>query len=315
MRRAGIAGLVIAVSAAFVPSAAADGLPVLGVDVGSSGVAAPEGVSRYVTIPSTGGTLVERIRLDGGQVLAASLFRGTFTIPAVAYDASAGGLSGDRHTLVLIEPRTSFPRATTRLLVLRTPSLRYRTTVTLRGDFSFDAISPGGTRLYLIQYLSATDPTRYAVRSYDLAVMRLDPKPVVDPRDPAEKMRGQPLSRATSADGRWAYTLYDGGGGTPFVHALDTARGAARCIDLDGLDRARLWRLTLRMTGAGRSVSVVDATRTELRIDTATLSVESARSRAWRPIVALASAAVALIALAMLLARRRPGRLVPDLAP
>src|SRR5437773_531279 len=109
MRRIVLAGLA---ALALAPSAAADGLPVLGVDVGSTGVAAPGGIARYVTIPAPGGgTLVERIRRNGGQVLATSLFPGTFTIPAVAYDASAGGLSGDRHTLVLIEPRTSFPRA------------------------------------------------------------------------------------------------------------------------------------------------------------------------------------------------------------
>ena len=56
--------------------------------------------------------------------------------------------------------------ATTRLLVLHTPSLRFRTAMRLRGDFSFDAVSPDGSRVYLIQYLSPTDPTRYAVRSY-----------------------------------------------------------------------------------------------------------------------------------------------------
>lgn len=315
MRSSRIVGIVIALSAVLVPPAAADGLPVLGVDVGSSGVAAPAGLARYVTIPSTGGTLVERIRRDGGQVLAASLFPGTFTIPAVAYDASPGGLSGDRHTLVLIEPRTSFPRATTKLLVLRTPALRYRATIRLRGDFSFDAVSPDGRRLYLIQYVSPNDPTRYAVRSYDLSSMRLDPKPVVDPVKPGEKMRGQPLSRAASADGRWAYTLYNGGGATPFVHALDTARGTARCIDVDQLDRTALWRLSLRITHGGRSVSVVDGTRNVLSIDTASLRVQSDHTRAWWPFVAPAAVAAAAVALAAPLLRRRPPRLVPDLAP
>ena len=46
-------------------------------------------------------------------------------------------------------------------------------------------------------------------------------------------MRGQPLTRATSPDGRWAYTLYDGAGKEPFIHALDTSTRSARCIDLD----------------------------------------------------------------------------------
>ena len=45
-------------------------------------------------------------------------------------------------------------------------------------------------------------------------------------------MRGYPLTRVASPDGRWAYTLYDGGGKHPFVHALDTLEGRAVCIDL-----------------------------------------------------------------------------------
>jgi hypothetical protein len=305
MRRAVI---VCALAAAVVaPSAAGDGLPVLGIDVGSTGVTMPQAVSRYVTIPSTGGTLVERIRRDGGQVLAASLFPGTYTIPAVAYDASAGGLSGDLHTLVLIEPRSSFPRATTRLLVLHTPSLRFRATIRLRGDFSFDAVSPDGSHVYLIQYLSATDPTRYAVRSYDLTAGTLDPKPIVDARDAKEKMRGQPLTRASSPDGRWAYTLYDGAGGTPFVHALDTARGSARCIDLDGLARATLWRLRLGVSGS--SVKVLDGARTVLAINRKSLTVEHGHGHSWWPYAALAGVAVVVFFAALLSARVRPRRL------
>ncbi len=294
-------------SATFATTATADGLPVLGVDVGASGVAAPTGSVRYVTIPAPGGTMVERIRRAGGQVLSSVLFRGTFTIPAVAYDGSASGLSGDRHTIVLIEPRTSFPRATTSLLVLHAPSLAYRTLVSLRGDFSFDAVSPDGSRLYLIQYLSPTDPTRYAVRSFDLAAMRLVPKPVVDPHEPDETMRGNPLSRAVSADGRWAYTLYDGGGARPFVHALDTARASARCIAVLGLDPAILSRLRLRMGDGGRTVQIADGTRTLAAVDTRTLAVQApSGGRSWHvPVVLAAAAGVAAAGLVLLLLRRR----------
>ncbi len=59
-----------AVVAAFLPAAAhADGLPVLGIDVGSSGVASSSGEARYVTIPAGGRTIVERVAQHGGQVL------------------------------------------------------------------------------------------------------------------------------------------------------------------------------------------------------------------------------------------------------
>jgi hypothetical protein len=172
---------------------------------------------------------VARVGTKGGRVAASALVRGTFTIPAVAYDASASGLSADGRTLVLISPRTRFPRASTPLMVIDARRLSVRSVVTLRGDFSFDAISQHGRLVYLIQYTSPTNPTRYLVRAYDLRTRSLVPKPVVDPRERSDKMRGSPVTRAMSPDGRWAYTLYDGAGGTPFVHALDTST-ASTCL-------------------------------------------------------------------------------------
>src|SRR6186997_3115922 len=79
-----------------------------------------------------------------GEVLASRLLRGRLTITAVAYDGSASGLSSDGRTLVLIAPRRQFPRARTQLAVVDVPRLSRRATIDLRGDFSFDAISPRG---------------------------------------------------------------------------------------------------------------------------------------------------------------------------
>ncbi len=239
--------LVAALVAALVPAAArADGLPVLGIDVGSTGVASSSDGTRYVTIPAGSRTIVEQIAQHGGQVLAWRSLRGTFTIPAVAYDGSAGGLSADGTTLVLIEPRASFPRATTKLVVLSSDGLKPLRVVKLQGDFSFDAVSPKGSWLYFIHYVSPTDPTRYLVQAYDVRRGRLSAEPIIDPDEPGEKMRGNPLSRTMSADGRWAYTIYDGAGATPFVHALDTVGRSAHCIDLDGIASGTdLWQLRL----------------------------------------------------------------------
>ena len=87
-------------------------------------------------------------------------------------------------------------------------------------------------------------------------------------------MRGQPLSRAMSPDGRWAYTLYDGNGKTPFVHALDTSRATARCIDLDAIGGAEnLWRLRLAIRGDGKQLAVRDGSQTELVVSTRTFAV------------------------------------------
>jgi len=146
--------------------------------------------------------------------------------------------------------------------------LKVRRLVTLQGDFSFDAIAPDGSWLYVIHYLSPTDPTRYRVQAFDLQHGRLLAKPIVDPKEPGDKMRGNPLSRAVSADGRWAYTLYDGGGGTPFVHALDTVARSAHCIDLDELAAGtNLWQLRLGIESDGKHLVVRDGGAAKVLID------------------------------------------------
>ncbi len=318
--------LCVAVAAAVLGAAGAraDGLPVLGVDVGSTGVASSSGDARYVTIPAGHNTILERVSPRGGQVLDWVLLHGTFTIPAVAYDASAGGLSHDGKTLVLIEPRVSFPRARTALMVVDTRQqlLHPRTVIDLKGDFSFDAVSPQGSLLYLIQYVDPTDPTRYLVRAYDLRADGLVPKPVADPRERSDKMRGNPLTRATSPDGRWAYTLYDGAGGTPFVHALDTSTRTARCIDLPSLPRTSLWQLHLRLDRAGRTLTLAKGRDAVLAVDTASFATsvpaEPTAGFPWTLVVlAILGSLVALAALAIVVRRRGAAlsRLRPDRSP
>jgi hypothetical protein len=310
MGRSWIAWIVVAMLAlgAGASAARADGLPVLGIDVGNEGIATVEGASRFVTLRAGPDTIVARVAKNGGGVLHSRLLKGTLTIPAVAYDSSAGGLSADARTLVLIEPRISFPRTETTLLALDTKRLVPIRLAKLHGDFSFDAISPQGRWMYLIQYLSPTDPTRYRVRAYDIREGRMLARPVLDPTEPGDKMRGAPLSRAMSADGRWAYTLYDGAGGTPFIHALDTSHRTARCIDLESLaGRNDLWRLRLRMDGG--AVTVQGPHGAVLAVDSRTFDVSAPRG------FGLSLRTVALLLLALLLAaalmaflRRRRGR-------
>jgi hypothetical protein len=317
--RIAVVGVASIAAAIAVADGKADGLPVLGVDVGPVGVVATSGPARYVTLPAKGHTVVARVRRDGGQILASRVLPGSFTIPAVAYDGSASGLSADGRVLVLIQPRAQFPRVRTTLAILDARLLRVRTILQLRGDFSFDAISPKGGLLYLIQYVSPRDPTRYVVRAYDARHGRLLTEPVVDPHERGEKMRGNPLSRAASPDGRWAYTLYDGAGQTPFIHALDTSGRTARCIDLDALaGNAYLARLRLRLNESG-ALTIRDGDETELVVDTksfrvrapATASAEPAARRdsgnGW-PLAGWAVLGTLVAAGSLLLARRRRRR-------
>jgi hypothetical protein len=319
-------GVAVLVSAAIASGAQADGLPVLGIDVGGVGVVARSGGVRYVTIPAGAKTVLARVRTSDGQIVDSRLLPGRFTIPAVAYDWSAGGLSADGRSLVLIEPRQSFPRASTRIATIDVGrGLRPRRTITLLGDFSFDAISPRGSLVYLIEYVSPNDPTRYLVRAYDVRAGRLLAKAISDPRERGDKMRGNPLTRVGSSDGRWAYTLYDGGGATPFVHALDTSTGTARCIDLAALAGSGLWRLRLGFDPAGHTLTVRRGRQSLAMIDTSSFRVRlpapasagSGPSRTSRPeaggswpVIVFPSLAVFVLGAASLLVVRRRRRLL-----
>jgi hypothetical protein len=269
MPRSLVAVLALLAAMSFTAPAHADGGPVAGVDAGPTGVTAPGADSRYVTLPTREGTLVARIRRDGGQIERWRVLRRTLAVPAVAYDGTATGLSADGRTLALASPRAGYPRRRSRFVVLDAHRLAPRLAFRLRGDFTLDAVSPDGRRLFLIEQTSRRDLTRYAVRAYDVGARRLDPRPVVDPSEPDEPMRGSPLARVASADGRWAYTLYDGNGTHPFIHALDTAAASAKCVDLDALagrkdlpglrlTTARDGSLVVREPSRQRALLVVD---------------------------------------------------------
>jgi hypothetical protein len=264
-------GLTLIAVGLWAGAARADGLPVPGIDVGNSGVTTPR--VRYVTLPLRDNTLVAQVERDGGSVLRRRALRGRFTIPAVALDGSADGLSADGGTLVLIRPRVGFPRAETAFAILWAERLRLRVLLTLRGDFSFDALSPDGSLLYLIEYLSPRDPTRYQVRVYDVDAGRLLRDPVVDPNESADEMRGYPLTRVASSDGRWAYTLYDGNGKHPFVHALDTTERTAHCIDLDAVAPFDLENIRLNLGPGGKMLTVLVGPEPIAAIDTKTFKV------------------------------------------
>jgi DNA-binding beta-propeller fold protein YncE len=268
--------IALLITALMPAVASADGLPVPVENAGPSGVVSPDGHTRYVTVSTRGGTLVERIDTRGGRVLEWRFLRGDFTIPVVALDGTAQGLSHDGRTLVLIRPRQGFPRSLTTLAVIDTRTLRVRRGIGLRGDFSFDALSPDGRRIFLVNYIDGRNPNRYRVRTLDTATGALDPKPVVDPDESPEEMRGLPLTRTSSADGRWHYTLYDGGGKHPFVHALDVQAKRAKCIDLPAFPReVDPTSMRLSLLAGGRTLRVASLTSgdTSATVDTRSFEV------------------------------------------
>lgn len=228
---------------------------------------------RYMTLPAPGGTVVAKVSSADGEVAHLRFLRSRFSVPLVAFDRSTSGLSADGTTLVLIQ-RGTLQRTRTTFTVLGTRRLKTQRTFTLRGDFGFDAISPDARWLYLIQYFTGQDPYRYLVRAYDLERHRFLPDPIIDPREVGDVMRGRPVTRSYSPDGRYAYTLYDGAGEHPFIHALDTVEKSARCIDLHGLmGFQRLDSLKLDVSPGGETIAVAHAGEPVALVDTQTNEV------------------------------------------
>jgi hypothetical protein len=253
--------IILAVVAAAVADAGADagkGGPSPGVVTGWNGVLASKGATRFVALPTGRATTVVAVRVRGGTVLRHSTLRGVFGVPLVAYDGSTSGLSHDGRTLVLASPTPTTARgAATRFAVVATKNLRLRSMITLPGSWSFDAVSPDGSRLYLVEHLNAGETPGYRVRAYDVERSRLLSRPVVDRNIGARLMAGQPVTRTTGPEGRWAYTLYRKPGDFPFVHALDTARVTALCIALPWREQQDgLWSVRMKVSPDGRRLGL-----------------------------------------------------------
>jgi hypothetical protein len=239
----------------------------------AASVPSASGDVRYTAARSGGATTVRAIGAEG-RVLASTRIAGAFGIPAVTSNGLAGGLSPDGRLLVLVEPPTyTGLRAQSRFVVLSTAKLARVATVTLPGEFGFDAVSPDRRILYVIQHASSQDLVRYVVRAYDLRARRLLPQAIVDRREPEEIMRGYAVARATSAGGAWVYTLYtkQPGATAAFVHALNAAGRSAFCVDLPPWSGGEdVWQARLELSG--RTLSVRNGSGAVVaRIDTRSL--------------------------------------------
>jgi hypothetical protein len=272
MKRALVSALLVAGLTVLVGAASGAG-PSPGAVFGSPGVVSHDGKLRYVAMRAGKGSLVEAITTQGGVVRKSRFLRGTFGIPMVAYDGSTGGLSRDGRRLVVYSADGS-GGAKTRFVVLDPRTLRVRSRITLNGGFGFDALSPDGSLMYLIQIKGGGGPVNYDVRALNVATGQLYPGAIVDRREPDEKMTGIPMTRVGSEDASWAYTLYmRPNGGSSFVHALHTTAREAFCIDValrandNDLSRVRM-RLrggSLELRLRGKTLATIDTKTFEVK--------------------------------------------------
>jgi hypothetical protein len=310
-RRAALA--VLAVSALSAAPAAAAGGPMPFALQGGSGVLSADGGTRYVAVATNAGwdTAIERVGTNGGTVEGVSDLTGDWGVPVVtSYGGDGGGLSQDGKSLVLADANVNqtYPKTSSRFIVVNTTTLRPGGAITLKGDFTFDALSPDAKRLYLVQHVDANDLSRYIVRAYDLRVGRLLPGRIADHAQKGWIMKGFPVARATSAGGRWVYTLYQNPGGFPFVHALDTMHGVAHCIGLPWRgNQNALYNMRLTLKNGDRTLAVHWLSgRRWLTVDTRTWRISNdRRGFPWTWVAACLAGAGLLAAVALALLRRR----------
>jgi hypothetical protein len=265
-RRAGITTLALGLAAVLAGAASGAGpWPGLASSLSANGV--------FYTASHSAGTTTVMARQ--GTHIRTATFKGSFGIPAITLQGLAGGISTNGRLLVLAQPPNyeALKRASG-FLVLRAPSLRLAHTVTLKGDFGYDALSPDGHTLYLLQHRSLSSPD-YAVRAYDLVAGRLLQQAIVDRRNPDEKMTGIPVARTTSSTGDWVYTLYSKQSGGMFVHALNAKGRSAFCVDFTWGGRQQdTWLLRLALSEKDHMLTVLTPSGgTAARIDTTSLSL------------------------------------------
>jgi hypothetical protein len=275
------AALVLMGAAALIPAAAATAKVPLAKTVqvptaGGGGVIGPDfesgGEARYTTLYGDArGTTLLKINADGGQIERERWFGDPWTLAAVTIKGKAGGLSTDGSTLVLFRPDYSLATKETEFQVLD-PDLSTRDRFELNGRYGFDAISPDGSRVYLVEYRDPRDPLDYAIRAFDVDRGRLLPGEIVDPSEPDERMAGMPVSRQMSPDGRWAYTLYAGGEET-FVHALDTEGATAVCVDLHEFSSEDAYGLQLAVQTTSGAIDVRQQGRPLASVDPVSFEV------------------------------------------
>jgi hypothetical protein len=170
-------------------------------------------VSGETLVSRRGATLEWRDLVDGARLGTAQLHvNGVYALTGLSQDGTEAVLT--RTTL-----------GTTTFAIVSPEREHF---VELRGgNWGFDALRD--SNLVLVRYMRFG----YQVRLYNLTSRALDRRPLKDPGESA-LISGVPLARASSAGGRYVFTLYAGPNGNAMIHELDLEKATAHCIDLPG---------------------------------------------------------------------------------
>jgi hypothetical protein len=220
-------------------------------------------------------TRVQGLEVASGTNAPDIAVDGHWRLPTIGTDPLAVGRSEDGWTLALVEDGAAAGRTTSKFAIVDLSSKRPPKVIELRGSFEFDAISPNGATLFVIEHLDTQAGGHYQVRAVDTSTGQLADGIIVDKANPNESMAGWAMEQQRLEDG-WVLTLYRGHE-HPFVHALDTAHTGAICIDLpptshDDAVAAADWGLA--RSPDGLSIYAINATiGSAVDIDRLTMSI------------------------------------------
>ena len=213
----------------------------------------------YVATAKNGQTTINVIDTQSGATIRSLTISGAYSTAGQGFASAVASFDG--HWLALRQVGQG-SNATT-IALIDTQAGRLVKTIQLNGDFDFDALSPDGTSLYLIERLN-DGSGHYYVELYDVSHNQLYQNPIVDKSEINERMTGVAVARQMASDGTAAYTLYTNTyNNTAFVHILPLDGEGfpfARCVDLPvGKSTDLLHYYTLTMSPDGGTLYAVNA--------------------------------------------------------
>jgi len=217
------------------------------------GTGAVHGNTQYVLYHSSLGasTVLSAVPTSGNSAPRSLDLPGYWYFPNTI--GGAGGLSHDGKTLLLVDLVDKRRFAASTFLVVDLLRMKLVRTFTpyasigRRGPpFALtDALSPDASRLYAVEYTNTDTGVAnpcFAEYGYDLGSHQRVSIRTDNYRTGSD---GTPMTRTTSANGRWVYTLYREASGASFIQVLDTVGAAVHCVYLPTSDGADLAGISL----------------------------------------------------------------------
>lgn len=211
--------------------------------------------------PGNGSTIVKELEFQPEPPGGSLTIEGNWRLPTVGLDPLPAGVSVDGQTIVLVESGAAAGGGMSRFAILSRAFDAQPRFVELKGSFEYDALSPDGATLYVVEHLVGPPNGHYQVRAIDTASGALRDGVVVDKQNLNEPMAGYPITQLRQANG-FVFTLYRGTE-HPFIHALSSVDGWALCIDLPATgseDAAAALDWGLSASADGRTIDSVNAT-------------------------------------------------------